>query len=86
MFNLQTPSIEPAITNAKALHPKVKMIEFGKYEVAGSKSGSFYTVKCYRQFGEKIVECTCKTRDGIACKHGVAAVSLHIAMAAQRGH
>jgi hypothetical protein len=85
MFSLETANIQTAITNAKALHPKVKMIEFGKYEVMGSK-GNIYTVRCYRQFGEKIVECNCATRPGVACKHGMAAVSLHIAMAAQRGH
>ncbi len=85
MFSLETANIEKAINNAKALHPKVKMIEFGKYEVTGSK-GNTYTVKCYRKGGEKIVECNCATRAGIACKHGLAACSLHIAMAAQRGH
>jgi hypothetical protein len=85
MFSLETANIQTAINNAKALHPKVKMVEFGKYEVTGSK-GNTYTVRCYRQFGEKVVECNCKTRDGIACKHGLAACSLHIALAVQRGH
>jgi hypothetical protein len=85
MFNLETANIEKAITNAKALHPKVKMIEFGTYEVTGS-TGNTYTVRCYRKAGEKIVECNCATRPNVACKHGLAAVSLHIAMAAQRGH
>jgi len=85
MFSLETANIEKTINNAKALHPKVKMIEFGTYEVTGSK-GNTYTVKCYRKAGEKIVECNCATRDGIACKHSMAAVSLHIALAAQRGH
>jgi hypothetical protein len=85
MFSLETAHIEKAITNAKALHPKVKMIEFGTYEVTGSRENT-YTVKCYRKGGEKIVECNCATRDGIACKHSMAAVSLHIAMARERGH
>jgi hypothetical protein len=85
MFSLETANIEKAINNAKALHPKVKMIEFGTYEVTGSK-GNIYTVRCYRSAGEKIVECNCATRAGIACKHGLAAVSLHIALAARRGH
>jgi hypothetical protein len=85
MFSLETANIEKAINNAKALHPKVKMVEFGTYEVTGSK-GSIYTVKCYRKAGEKIVECNCATRPGVACKHGMAACSLHIALAAQRGH
>jgi hypothetical protein len=85
MFSLETANIERAIKSAKALHPKVKMIEFGTYEVTGS-TGNTYTVKCYRAHGEKIVECNCATRAGVACKHGLAAVSLHIALAARRGH
>jgi hypothetical protein len=85
MFSLETANIERAIKSAKALHPKVKMIEFGTYEVTGS-TGNTYTVRCYRKAGEKIVECNCATRDEIACKHSMAAVSLHSAMAAQRGH
>jgi hypothetical protein len=85
MFILgETPTVK-AIENAKALHPKVKMVEFGKYEVTGSK-GNIYTVRCSRQNGQKVVDCSCQTRDLTACKHGMAAVSLHIAVARQRGH
>ncbi len=83
MFTLETTEISRAIENAKALHPRVRMRSFGEYEVSGSK-GNNYTVKCYRANGEKVINCTCPTRDGIACKHGMAAVSLHIGLAAQR--
>jgi hypothetical protein len=84
MFILEETPIIKAIEKAKALHPKVRMVVFGKYEVSGSK-GNIYTVQCSRQKGQKIVDCTCQTRDFTACKHGMAAVSLHIAMARQRG-
>ena len=83
MFALETTDLSRAIQNAKALHPKVKMLRFGEYMVTGSK-GNEYTVKCYRFFGEKVVECSCKTRDGIACKHSVSALPLHLHVAAQR--
>jgi uncharacterized Zn finger protein len=83
MFNLETTPLDRAIQNAKALHPKVKMIRFGEYAVTGSR-GNEYRVKCYRFFGEKVIDCTCKTRDGFACKHGVAALPLHLHVAAQR--
>lgn len=83
MFNLETTDLSRAIQNAKALHPKVKMLSFGEYAVTGSK-GNEYTVKCYRFFGEKVIHCSCKTRDGVACKHGVAALPLHLHVAAQR--
>jgi hypothetical protein len=85
MFIIEETPIVKAIENAKALHPKVRMIEFGQYEVTGSQ-GNTYTVRCSRQNGQKVVDRTCRTRDFTACKHGVAAVSLHIAVARQRGH
>jgi hypothetical protein len=85
MFIIEETPITRAIQNAKALHPKVKMIEFGRYEVTGSQ-GNTYTVRCSCQNGLKVVDCTCQTKDFTACKHGMAAVSLHIAVARQKGH
>lgn len=82
MFTLETAEISRAIEKAKALHPKVRMIRFGEYAVTGSR-GNTYTVRCYRDRGQKVVDCGCRTRDGVACKHGMAAVSLHIAVAAR---
>ncbi len=73
-----------AIERAKALHPKVRVRSFGEYEVTGS-NGNTYTVKCYRDDkNQKVVECGCPTRNGIACKHGVAALPVHIHLATQR--
>jgi hypothetical protein len=84
MFILRNrEQITKAIENAKALHPKVRMVEFGEYAVTGSK-GTTYTVLCYRAGGEKIVDCTCPAR--VPCKHAAAALTLHIYMAARRGH
>jgi hypothetical protein len=83
MFSLEQTEIARAIEAAKKLHPVVKMVRFGEYLVSGS-TGGYYTVRCFRDRGYKVVECTCKTRDGIACKHGVAAVSLHIGLASLR--
>ncbi len=83
MFALETTDLSRAIQKAKALRPKVRMTSFGEYKVTGSK-GTEYTVKCYRFFGEKVVNCSCKTKDGVACKHGVSAVLLHLHVAATR--
>lgn len=83
MFALESTDLRRAIQNAKTHHPKVRMIRFGVYAVTGSK-GNDYTVKCYKFFGEKIVECNCKTRNGVACRHGVSALPLHLHVAAQR--
>ncbi len=84
MFILRNKEqITKAIENARALHPKVRMVEFGEYAVTGSK-GTIYTVLCYRVGDEKIVDCNCPAR--VPCKHSAAALSLHIAVARQRGH
>ena len=84
MFILRNKEqITKAIENARALHPKVKMVEFGEYEVSGSK-GNTYTVLCYVAAGEKIVDCNCPAR--VPCKHAAAAIALHVAVARQRGH
>ena len=82
MFTLETTPIAKAIENARKLHPVVRVIGFGEYTVTGSK-GNTYTVKCYRdERGQKVVDCNCATRDDVACKHGMAAVALHLWMAA----
>ena len=84
MFIIEETKLEKAIERAKELHPKVRMIRFGEYAVSGSRAGAEYIVKCFRAAGQKVVACTCKTQKGTACKHGMAAVSLHIALARQR--
>ena len=83
MFALETTDLSRAIQNAKVLRSKVRMVRFGEYAVTGSR-GNSYTVKCYRFFGEKVVDCNCPTKDGVACKHGVSAVLLHLHVAATR--
>lgn len=81
MFILKSrEQIGKAIENAKALHPKVRMVKFGEYEVTGSK-GNTYTVLCYRAAGQKIVDCSCPLR--VPCKHAAAALPLHIHLAAR---
>jgi hypothetical protein len=64
------------------MHPTVRVIAYGEYSVTGSNAGSLYTVKCFRDDeGFKTVDCSCKTRDGVACKHGVAALGMHLYLA-----
>jgi hypothetical protein len=83
MFIIEETELAKAIERAKELHPTVRVIAFGEYTVTGSSPGTLYTVKCYRdERNQKVVDCTCQTRDGIACKHGMAAVALHLYTAA----
>ncbi len=77
-------ALTKAINRAKALHPRVRVVAFGEYQVSGSR-GNEYIVRCYRdEQNQKVVDCECPTKNGIACKHGVAALPLHIHLAAQR--
>jgi hypothetical protein len=82
MFRLEEAEISKAIDRCRELHPTVRVIAFGEYSVTGSKPDSLYTVHCFRdEQGYKTVDCSCRTRDGVACKHGMAAVALHIYLA-----
>ncbi len=84
MFRLEETEIAKAVERARELHPSVKIVRFGEYMVSGSK-GQRYIVKCYRDSeGFKTVDCSCKTRDGVACKHGVSVLPLHLHMARSR--
>jgi uncharacterized Zn finger protein len=83
MFIIEETELAKAIERARELHPTVRVIAFGEYTVTGSQQGTIYTVKCYRdEQNQKVVDCSCATRDGVACKHGMAAVALHLYMAA----
>ena len=82
MFRLEETEISKAVDRCRELHPTVRIVEFGIYTVTGSKEGTAYTVKCYRDTeGFKTVDCSCQTREGVACKHGMAAVAMHIYLA-----
>jgi uncharacterized Zn finger protein len=84
MFIIEDTQLERAIERAKDLHPKVRMIRFGEYVVSSSRGSVEYVVKCFRAANQKVVACSCPTKNGIACKHGVAAASLHVGLARQR--
>jgi len=84
MFILRNKQqINKAIGNAKALHPHVRMVEFGEYEVSGT-IGNTYSILFYRSACEKIVDCNYPSR--VPCKHSAAALALHVHIAARRGH
>lgn len=83
MFIIEETEIAKAVERAKSFHPKVRMISFGQYAVSGSQGE--HLVRCFRdERGYKVIDCDCNTRDGIACRCGMAAASLHIGVASQR--
>lgn len=50
------------------------MVRFGEYIVSGSQGGA-YIVRCWRDRAGKHVDCTYRTSDSVACKHGLAAIT-----------
>jgi hypothetical protein len=80
MFVLEKTEMTRAIERARRLHPRVSVIRFGVYAVTASRGR--HIVRCYRdESGQKIVDCDCQTRDGIACRCGVAVLPLHLYLA-----
>lgn len=85
MFILKSKEqLSKAIERAKARHTSVKFVRFGEYMVRGA-AGNFYTVRCERRGGLKVVDCSCVAGTfGTPCAHSAAALALHIGLAAQR--
>ncbi len=85
MFILENISqLETAIAKALKIRPRVQFVNFGRYQVSGSKG--YYTVVCRKdESGQKVVACGCKGAEkGLVCYHAVSALSLHIGLAKQR--
>jgi hypothetical protein len=82
LYNLR--QLERAIARCHAYRPRVGFVHFGLYTVTG-QHGTDYVVACYRdEQGRRVLDCTCPTRDGVACKHAAAALPLHVYLAASR--
>jgi uncharacterized Zn finger protein len=72
MFIIERASLVKATQRARELQPTVIADGMGGYRVSGSAAND-YTVTIRRVNDFHIVNCTCETRDSIACKHGIAA-------------
>jgi dTDP-4-dehydrorhamnose reductase len=85
MFILKSKQqISKAIERAKANHTTVRFSSFGEYLVEGS-AGNYYTVKCEKKDGEKMVDCSCVAGQyGTPCYHAASALSLHVGLAMLR--
>ena len=76
MFRIETTDLSKALERCKELHPTVRVVTFGEYKQIPTPFVAFATNK-----GFKTVDCSCATRDGVACKHGVAALGMHLYLA-----
>ena len=77
--------LNAATKKALKVKPALRVLDFGHYEVQGSK-GNWYTVNCRKSVtGQKLVFCSCEQekprRVGFTCYHMGAAVGAHILLA-----
>lgn len=80
--------LDSAAARAVTKKPKLKVIDFGTYEVTGS-SGQWYTVTCKRDGGgQRLVYCSCEDKyprkGNTVCYHIPPAVGAHILLAIAR--
>jgi hypothetical protein len=77
-------NLNNAVAKAKKIKPLVKPLDFGKFEVTGSK-GAPYIVEFYKQDGEFIFSCTCPGHQkDFVCYHTVACSSIFKKQVADR--
>lgn len=83
MLKLEADKMKKAIERAKAVHPKVKVVNASErtYAVSGSKGGS-YTVRFVVVNGMKLAECDCAARG--MCYHIASAAAVNIAVQSMR--
>lgn len=80
--------LNAASRKALKVKPALRILDFGVYEVQGSK-GNWYRVHCRKSAtGQKLVFCTCEDdkprRVGFTCYHMSIAVGAHILLAMAR--
>ncbi len=77
--------LDAAAKKAAKADIRIRIIEFGKYEVRGD-TGNWYTVICRKlEDGTRLVDCSCAERyprrADQACYHMIPAVGSHILLA-----
>lgn len=66
-------NLENAVAKAKTLKPRVKVLDFGKFEVAGSKGKTYTVTYQFNSAGELVIDCDCDGgKKGLACYHAAA--------------
>jgi hypothetical protein len=86
MIKIDTDNLAKAIERAKALRPRVSVINADErtYRVAGSQ-GDSYTVRFAIADGMKLAECSCKAgQNNMVCYHVASAAAVNIAVQSMR--
>jgi hypothetical protein len=86
MLKLEITKMQNAIAKAKAVHPKVTVVDAANrvYSVPSSNGGA-YTVKFHVLNGQKFSECECAAgRKGQICYHVAAASAVNMGIQAMR--
>jgi len=80
-----------AIERARRERMRVSMIRFREYQVLNRSNGRRYVVRFEMQNGKKFGTCSCEAGSPMqsrhrpmVCKHLLAALTLHLTLAAQR--
>ncbi len=78
-------AMRKAIDKARAVKPRVRVLDFGSYAVTNKQTGATYTVTCEKRNGERFADCSCKAgARGLSCYHVAAAAGRHVVLAAER--
>lgn len=80
MIHLTADNLKNAIAKAKVTKPKVRVIEFRRYEVTNG-DGITYTVRFTKIGNRPHGDCDCKATK--VCYHIAAAIDIHLTLAAQ---
>src|SRR4030095_11580836 len=86
MLKLQADKMKNAIARAKAIHPRVRVIDSANriYSVSGSNGGE-YTVRFVVVNGLKLADCNCASgRRAQMCFHVASAAPVNIAVQSMR--
>ncbi len=77
--------LDAAREKAAEMNPSLRVIDFGVYQVSGSR-GNWYDVRCWKnEHGQRFAHCSCedqgRRRANVACFHLVPAIGAHILLA-----
>ena len=80
MIQLTADNLKNAVAKAKATKPKVRVIEFRRYEVTNG-DGITYTVRLTKIGGKPHGDCDCVATK--VCYHIAASLDIHLVLASQ---
>ncbi len=85
MIQLTRQNTVNATQKAREVKPRVRIKQFGLYQVWSSTGANYYIVRLWKDGGRKLADCTCVgAARGHVCYHIAAAIGAHTILAAHR--